>query len=333
MGARELDSPAAQAIVTEFFEKVTFSHANLERVLKQVREFSDVTAKLGNRAVLVHGCSRAGKSHLYQILRREFSNQEGDREFRVPLVYVKLPGTSDTVSSMYSDLLTALYADPKTIKAKNSERRKALRERTKLAETRLIVIDELQHIDRGEKSGQSAADEVKSFLDDLNCAVLFIGTSDCLRWLERDVQVLNRIRGVHELGPLEFRGCEKESPFLELLGRADEAIKPLLGVDSFLDSRMFANRLYLASRGLVGIVSELIRAACISRLQRGKGALELQDFQHAIDDFCPFAKRNDCLPFHDSDERLSGLPRLPKSSGRFEGLGMTEVRIPKMRKR
>jgi len=216
----------------------------------------------------VTGPSRTGKTHnciAFQAITNRRVD-DGDRRPgqppRRPILYI-FPPESCSARALLTEILQELgYA---FFRGTVHDLRKRVIEALRTCEVEMIIIDEADRL------GRAAFADVRDFSDHrlLHMAVILVGTSSRLsRVLERDEQVRNRFMPGYELGIL--RGQQ----LIAVITTWEEHVLKLPQA-SDLTSAGKLSILTKASRGLIGLLDEILREAAIQALRAGKQRIDV----------------------------------------------------------
>lgn len=243
-------------------------------VLDELEKFM-LQAKRGAEARIgsLRGPSRVGKSTIAKMLLAKYpSVMQGDIK-SCPVVYMEVPG-----KPTYKGLLTAIL-EKLGAKSLRSDPSTRMIERiayfVKKLDTRLLILDEFQHLHRVHGiSREGLYDSIKTILNKCGCPILAVGVEDSISVIDSDVQLQGRCIYRRLLRPFQSpevtQGANAQTQkvaapsFQEFRG----VIRQLVATYNFsqasnLDSFVVARKLYLATDGLFGRLTDVIDRAAL----------------------------------------------------------------------
>jgi hypothetical protein len=139
----------------------------------------------------------------------------------------------------------------------------------------LVILDEFQHlIDRnrpGHLIAYDAADWIKSLLNARICPIVLSGIELSETILKANVQLHRRCMSVSRLEPMAFGTSDERRRFRAMLATFDQALP--LDERSNLCNPDLAQRVHVATDGLIGRVSQLLISACRLAMRDGLSRL------------------------------------------------------------
>jgi thymidine kinase len=166
---------------------------------------------------------------------------------------------------------------------------------------RLVVIDEVQHLRFRSTERNDTTDTLKRILDDGVAPVMFAGTDDAAEFLNSNKQLANRLLPPCDLPPLRRSDPQDRAIFKDYVAKLDAALveTELTGTSSGLTDKRVLSCLFEVSGGVLGRVSNLVRAALARALARSADRVQVCDLSHAtvswavaqdLVEYDPFAK-------------------------------------------
>lgn len=147
---------------------------------------------------------------------------------------------------------------------------------------RLLIVDEVQHLAFRSTERNHTTDTLKRVLDDGLCPLCLVGTDEGRTFLNSNPQLSNRLHPPCNLPPLLGNGSDRRI-LKDYVGQLDRAM-----VDSGLTSQLTALTdrhvaacLLAVSGGVLGRISNLVRAALAGALLRGADRIEICDLSAA----------------------------------------------------
>lgn len=241
------------------------------------------------------GEAGTGKSFIAKDYADEYPSYDDGMQRIVPVLYVSLPQKSTTLALM-SRLLRTLTG-LKQIKGKEEDIQARVIGRLEAAKTRLIFIDESQHLTRetSSVSAQHAADSIKALMDATGIPIICIGIDRSLDLLmgkarfKADEQLKRRNRRMYALNAYQ---CSTET-WEGLMG----LYQCELNCKVNLCSTEMLKRMHVATKGLFGNLTPLFKEAI-----QISGSPEEITIEVLIKAYIEFQPKNEltCNPFDTS---------------------------------
>jgi hypothetical protein len=234
------------------------------------------------------GVGGAGKSTLTQSFVAafpRFDRDYGDRKVTiVPAFYAKIPPSATPKST--ASALDKAVGDPKYKRGSEKDITERFVTNLETCETEIIFLDEFNHLKlRGATFGKNVCKWIKTLIDTTSIVICLAGTPDCLDLLESDEQLARRFARRFSLGIL-VAGDEKVGRSLDsyLVEYIDEC-KKKIGILEMPDFSSYVNvwRMSLATRGIPGFITLLIKEACLNAFSSGRDSIMMEDLAAAFD--------------------------------------------------
>lgn len=207
--------------------------------------------------LLIVGDSNNGKS---QILKR-FSDRypmivdEESYGNVQPVVLISAPPKPDE-NAFLIRLLEAMFVGYAKNDSPEIKKQQIIR-RMQARKTRMIIIDEIQHLIAGSYNAQkSFLHSIKDLSNALKIPIVGAGIEDAFHAIQVDAQLANRFQ-VEVLGRWKFDSRENRQEFAKLIASI-EARMPL-PEPSFLYKKPFIEQIHYLSEGLIGEVVLIIK--------------------------------------------------------------------------
>lgn len=270
------------------------------------------------RGVLIHGESRAGKTTALDMWSRRHPVEEVNGIPKTKFLSLSFP-KSVTMAQVTEDLLRKL-GDPFPFKGSVSTRRARFIEMLRKRGVEVLIFDESQNIltDRSTSTVNNICAWIRDLMDPkiYNLAVVLAGLDSTRQIIDYDESVENRFfRPVN----LQAFGAAAEHDLRSLraiLRALERHYEVASSVD--LSSSISAARFFLSSRGLIGLIVDLVERAGEYAIRDGRDRLTLGDLARAHDLFITKAIEGVGNPFTADVARVikcleSGrLERVPK---------------------
>lgn len=246
---------------TQEFRRRVIRSADLQAALGGMEACYRTNGTDDPKGMLLLGPSGAGKTTAAKQFMREHPCEELTERTRRPILYCSLQKGSDR--AIMAELLRAA-GDPAPTTGTNInsmiDRLDAL---VTNCDIRMAIIDEVHHVlpEHATTRTQIAADLLKSLMDRLRISLVLVGLPHATRLLQAQ-----RRGDIHQdqLRRRFRRTCHLEPPTIDSKRwhRLLAAYQQALGVPCIkLSSSEMARRLYLATRGLPGRMSNLLAEA------------------------------------------------------------------------
>jgi hypothetical protein len=148
--------------------------------------------------------------------------------------------------------------------------------------TRMVMIDEFQHFfDRGtQKIMYHVADWLKLLIDDTRSTLIVAGLPSCMAVIDSNPQLARRFLAPVQLTRFRWKEQESRGQFIRILKAFDVAIaKEYTGPKLY--SEEMAYRFYLATGGLMGYLSKLLRQTLRDADVEKRTSISLDDLNRA----------------------------------------------------
>lgn len=273
-------------------DEIYVAHTSAHRAVAGIEDClrRSLTAAEPLNAVLI-GRAGTGKTTVcnavLQHLPRRIDVREGKEVTVIPAFYSEIPSPA-TIRGVASSLLGALGdVHPDRGTAINLTHRVITQ--LKACETRLILLDEFQHLldekrSRREEYRQDVSNWVKTLINKTHVPVVLVGMPECEVLVDADPQLARRFQRRFRLENLGFGGKEKGEfrLFVEALGAAIPEYCNLAGFPD-LSSKTEALALYAASGGNPSYATGLLKETVIVTLRARRETTTMEDFAAAYD--------------------------------------------------
>lgn len=221
--------------------------------------------------IVLYGQSGAGKSHILKFYLGEHPTRKvpitdgkdptkSGTRLQDEVVMVEAPSPASR-RALIDRIQRAMQPEPLPIRLTLGERRERLVEMLQKAGTRLLIIDEFQHLidHRSKRVILEASDLVKSLLNAAVCPIVLSGTPEILKILEADSQLRSRVYSIPSITPFDWDDPSDQEQFLGYLLEAEACLK--FERTSGLSEPDCARRIHMVSGGLIGETQRLVSAA------------------------------------------------------------------------
>lgn len=212
--------------------------------------------------LLLAGDTNNGKTSIisrFEKLHPEHEHPDGDR-LCLPVLYIQAPPVPDE-ARFYNGILEKLGAPYRSADRIDKKQFQAIRILSKV-ETRVLIIDEIQHIMAGNQNKQrNFLNTIKYLGNELQLPIVGVGTQQAFNAIQTDPQLSNRF----EPAILPRWGMNDE--YLKLLA-SFERMLPLRKPSKLVESDLALKVLSL-SEGTIGEVSSLLGKAAAKAIETG----------------------------------------------------------------
>jgi hypothetical protein len=225
--------------------------------------------------------------------------------------YASVPSPS-SIKTLAAELLKNL-GDPKPRSGTADTLTERLVKLLKISQTKIILLDEFQHLLADSKVGDSRAnkicDWIKTLVNETGVTICLVGTPNCEALVNSDPQLGGRFARRFRLHPLAL-GTERSRGELEsfLLAMGSKFVERLgfTSVPDFVDHTN-AVRMWAATGGNLRSVMRLLKESGVIALSANRKDLVISDLAEAFDEgVTEFQAKCDLNPFSVSYESLLG---------------------------
>ncbi|WP_047237041.1 TniB family NTP-binding protein [Chromobacterium subtsugae] len=263
-------------------------------VLKNMtRCFSESCDRMEPLCMIVTGESGVGKSTLIRAILDLHNPTEHEEFTEKPIIVASIPLPS-TIKALYSELLMALGAGfPE--RGSIEEKRIKLLELLRRCKTRLIILDEFQHlVERGTRPRiEAVADAIKTLINQSGIPIILVGIPSALSVLEYSTQLAGRFPLRSHIRPFDWLNRPQE--FVKLLTYYEKALP--FDMPSGLADDWNPARIYLATGGYFRLFTSLIREAARTALMQDSPRIEVEHLATSFDTVLRDARRLRGNPF------------------------------------
>lgn len=212
--------------------------------------------------LLLVGDTNNGKTLLvsrFEKLHPEHEHPDGDR-LCLPVLYIQAPPVPDE-ARFYNTILEKLGAPYRSADRIDKKQFQSIRILSKI-ETRILIIDEIQHILAGNQNKQrNFLNTIKYLGNELQIPVVGVGTKDAFNAIQTDPQLSNRFE------PAILPRWEMNDEYLQLLASFEKMLP--LRKPSRLAEKDMALKVLNLSEGTIGEVSSLLGKAAVKAIETG----------------------------------------------------------------
>lgn len=250
--------------------------------------------------MLITGETGVGKSTLIDTFHDMHPSQNTDDGIETPVLVASVPLPA-TIGGLFSSVLYAMGA-PFPDRGNIEFKRRRLIELLKRCRTRLVILDEFQHlVERGTRQRiEAVADATKSLINQSGIPFILVGMPAAHSVLEYSPQLAGRFPLRPKLP--SFHWLERPSDFERLLACFEQAL-PFEKPSGFCDDTLPA-RFYLATGGNFRSFTTLIHDASRTVLMNGGVRIEREQLIRSYDKLLAANRRLRANPFQEHDTAI-----------------------------
>jgi hypothetical protein len=263
------------------FESVLVPHSKFaEAVRRMEQNFTYAQQSSEPVGMALIGESRTGKSRALDTFLLAHPKQRQSDGMTVPVLLVKAP-SRPTVKGLAELMLEELGA-PDPGRGTENERTRRLKVLMKGTQTRMLMIDEFQHFyDKGTKAIiHHVTDWLKILVDDLRCALVVAGLLSCKAVIDQNEQLAGRFQAPVHLSRFQWNMFDEREDFKGVLYEFDFELRRRFQIPKFHHEGM-AYRFWVATGGLIGYLTKLLRKAVCNAVDRKTNEINLEDLSIA----------------------------------------------------
>ena len=252
------------------------------QALTQLKRLFQAAAVSGrHKGLALTGDSGSGKTTtLLQLEEWLRTAHKVPSDASSPLLIVLTP-TDSSHKALLSAILGALgdpFSSTGTAPALAQRVKRFVAERKILA----LALDEFQHVFEGRTSAQARAvsQTLKNLFNALEIPIILIGLESIRAFIEGSRELAQRVKRKVVLQNFSLQNKD-DLRDLQALLREMDGLLPLAG-GRRLDSKEMVIRLFVASRGNLGSLVELVRRACEIAMKPGAIEVAMEDFSAAF---------------------------------------------------
>jgi len=267
--------------VSNIVERMVIPHTAFAEARRQIEQcFAFSAGKAEAEGVAIVGESGAGKTSVLKSFQSNYMPTRGRDGMEIPILYASVP-PMPTVKSLAGVMLAALNA-PDCERGTENEKSRRLRILMKETGTRMVMIDEFQHFyDRGKRQIMlHVADWLKVLIDETRSTLVVAGLPSCRVVINENEQLARRFLASIQLPRFSWTDPTERGEFISILEEYHTQIAKDFKLP-VLHSDEMAFRFYLATGGLMGYLSKLLRTTLRDAVDGKKTSITLEDLSIA----------------------------------------------------
>lgn len=262
-------------------ERMVIPHTAFAEARQRIEQcFAFSAAKAEAEGLAIVGESGTGKTSVLKSFLSHHMPTRGQDGMQIPILYASVP-PMPTVKSLAGVMLAALNV-PDCEQGTENEKSRRLRILMRETETRMVMIDEFQHFyDRGKRQIMlHVADWLKVLIDETRSTLVVAGLPSCRVVINENEQLARRFMASIQLPRFSWTDPDQRGEFISILEEYHAQIARNFNLP-VLHSDEMAFRFYLATGGLIGYLSKLLRTTLRNAADCPKPTITLEDLNTA----------------------------------------------------
>ena len=262
-------------------ERMVIPHTAFAEARQRIDQcFAFSAAKAEAEGLAIVGESGTGKTSVLKSFQSNHMPTRGREGMEIPILYASVP-PMPTVKSLAGVMLAALNA-PDCERGTENEKSRRLRILMRETGTRMVMIDEFQHFyDRGKRQIMlHVADWLKVLIDETRSTLVVAGLPSCRVVINENEQLARRFMASIQLPRFSWTDPRQRGEFISILEEYHTQIGKDFNLPVFHSDGM-AFRFYLATGGLIGYLSKLLRTTLRNAADCRKTTITLEDLNTA----------------------------------------------------
>jgi Bacterial TniB protein len=262
-------------------ERMVIPHTAFAEARRRIEQcFAFSAAKAEAEGLLIVGESGTGKTSVLKSFQSNHMPTRGRDGMEIPILYASVP-PMPTVKSLAGVMLAALNA-PDSERGTENEKSRRLRILMKETGTRMVMIDEFQHFyDRGKRQIMlHVADWLKVLIDETRSTLVVAGLPSCRVVINENEQLARRFMASIQLPRFSWTYPRQRGEFISILEEYHNQVAKDFSLPELYSEEM-AFRFFLATGGLMGYLSKLLRTTLRDAADREKTSVTLEDLNIA----------------------------------------------------
>jgi len=263
-------------------ESVLVPHTAFEEASRRAAQYIDYVKEGGCEpaCLAIVGESRTGKSRCSESILARYPRRRTDEGLSVPVLAITVP-SKPTVKSLAESFLKKLGVPDWY---RGTETQKSARLITFLEECGVLalVVDEFHHFydKTSHKVQHNVADWLKNIVSESGVVLIACGLSSLLNVIEQNEQLAGRFGAPVFMPRFNWLDKAHRSEWMGILAGFDEALCNDFKLPQLCNLDM-GFRVYCATGGLIGYLTNLLRQAVWNALDNGTNRIDLKDLDKA----------------------------------------------------
>jgi hypothetical protein len=260
----------------KYMDELRIYYPKMNQILQRVEECQHSTMTSERPLCMrISGPSGSGKTTIVAIHLKKYPEIDTPTGAEKPVLYSRIPCPAyigGLASKLLHDLGDPFYAKSGKITL-HTQRLYSL---LKACKVKIIFLDEVQHlVDRNsQKLLRDSSDWFKELIDETRIPIVFLGMPDSNKIFIENEQLVNRVRLTENTSPFSY-----DDIFRKFLYLFDLSL-PLKELSGLADSAM-SKRMYIATKGLIKHIRDLIIESTNTALQNSSSRVSMPMFAQA----------------------------------------------------
>lgn len=263
-------------------ESVLIPHSAFEEASRRARQCIEYVREGGQEPVCLAlvGESRTGKSRCIEGIMREYPMARTASGIVAPVVAIRVP-PKPTVKSLVEQFLVKL-GDPGWHKGTEMDKTARFIRLARECEVDALALDEFHHFydKASHKVQHHVADWMKNIVSDTNVALIAIGLRSLQSVIDQNEQLAGRFSAPVEMPRFNWSDPELREEWVGILAGFDEILGVHFDLPALSDELM-AFRVYCATGGLIGYLTNILRQAVWNAIDSSKHSIGLSELEAA----------------------------------------------------
>lgn len=282
----------------QLVENMLVCHTAFNHVTSTLNDFFEISGSLRDSVgIFITGESRSGKTRIAVEFEARYPASRDAASQIVPVLRVEVP-SKPTVKGVASEMLAA-FGDPLPEKGNEQDRTRRLLKYIKACNTRMILIDEIQHfVDKNAnyKVIHHLTDWLKRLLNQSKTVIVVTGLPYAEAFLNQNEQLRGRFNCTLHLPRFDWSDKNSRGEFLGLLDGFESLLNERFSTPAIGSDEM-GYRFYLASGGLTGYVFNILRQSAWIAIDDGRTNILLEDIDSAYKKVVSHIDQHTVSPF------------------------------------
>ncbi|HIC46204.1 MAG TPA: DEAD/DEAH box helicase [Methylophaga aminisulfidivorans] len=269
------------------------AHPDAEKILKKIeRCHKSRTISSEPRSMSLTGETGSGKTTLIEQYMLRHPTLETAKTTTIPIFKsIIQPNTSirDFIISVLKSLVSRVSnqreddVSDELLKGSLPAIRKRLYKYIAVAEVKLIILDEFQHLisSKSKKVLNDIADTIKTIINETKVPVILVGTTKANEVFVENPEMARRISEKIRLKPFSISSEEELKTYRKFLAHIDKSL-PFIKLSNLAQLEM-SIRFFAASNGYIDDTMRIIQDAGYSAIHANKDAINLEDLADAFE--------------------------------------------------
>jgi GTPase SAR1 family protein len=240
-------------------------YTRAQQIIRQCDDLLIYPRSLRMPCLLIVGRANNGKSSIIQrFIQRHPPISDASGGYGGHIAWIAMP-SAPTESNFWSEVLFSLHIAHRADKRSDLKRHEAL-DAMRTANTRMLVIDEMNHLTNAGKDAGKLLAEIKTLTSAMRIPILASGTTAAIHALRSEPQLMTRFE------PVSLDRWTLNTEYRRFL-ESYERLLPL-PARSNLASRELATKIYGMAQEAIGDTVDLLKEAAAVAIEDGKDRID-----------------------------------------------------------